>query len=82
MVLEPLWKPTTEVSKVAYCARPDVDRSLPQGCCEFIGALVDAVCDSRYCFDGTFCHTFIFGDSKVFGGCPARLEKLKSKWQS
>jgi hypothetical protein len=41
--------------------------------------LVDATCEGRYCVDGAFCSTYIYGDSKVFAGCPTRLEKLKSK---
>ncbi|MBE3116950.1 hypothetical protein IMZ68_07070 [Candidatus Bathyarchaeota archaeon] len=43
--------------------------------------LVDADCESRYCFDGTFCPR-VYADPKVFGSCPTHLEKLKAKEQS
>ena len=44
--------------------------------------LVDADCEGKYSFDGAFCSTCIYGDSKVFAGYLARLEKLKSKERS
>ena len=51
----------------------------PIGKCEFVGELVAAGCDGRYCSDGTFCSHKIFADAKIFVGCPTRKDKLKAK---
>ena len=81
------WRPVWDVGRdgrgvvqSARCARqPDVDRSLPEGCCEFVGGLVYVTFDGRTCADGTFCPARIFRDPKVFVGCPTRLEKLRDR---
>jgi len=81
---KPFWSPksTDTVSVLnAKVHEPVVDRSAA-GCCEFVGGLVDATCEGRYCFNGTFCPARCFKDSKVFAGCSLRLDKLKSKEQS
>lgn len=79
---EPFWDVNRSRGGVVQSARcfrrPDVDPVLV-GCCEFVGDLVDAVCEGRSCgVDGTFCPGRIFSDVKVFAGCLTRLEKLKS----
>jgi hypothetical protein len=51
----------------------------PIGSCEFVGELVAAGCEGRYCSDGTFCSPKVFADAKVFVGCPTRKDKLKTK---
>jgi hypothetical protein len=73
----PLWKPKETISGTNTSGSLDV--SAPVGCCEFVGELVAAGCDGRYCFNGTFCSPKVFADAKVFVNCPTRKDKLKTK---
>lgn len=66
------------VVKSARCARRP-EPVVPEGCCEFVRALVDATCEGRYCADGTFCPSRVYADEKVWLGCLVRLEKLRAQ---
>jgi hypothetical protein len=73
----PLWKPkeiTPETKATGF-----LSLSAPVGCCEFVGKLVAAGCDGRFCSDGTFCSPKVFADAKVFVTCPTRKDRLKIK---
>lgn len=66
-MVEPFWKPKKDFqySKVPCCAR-GFGALTPEGYCEFMGGLVDTVCEGRYCFDGCFCPVRVFADSAFF----------------
>ena len=66
--------------KSASAVRTPAIRDMKDCCCDFVGGLVNATCEGRYCLaDNTFCPQRIFEDSKIWETCPTRLEKLKIK---
>ncbi len=80
----PLWDANQEkrfaTKQTMSACLPAKDRDVSESCCDFVGELVDATCDGKYCLaDRTFCPPRIFEDSKVWVTCPTRLEKLKNK---
>ena len=82
--MSPLWDVNRNRSDaVRSASRSQVTamiKDVPEGCCDFVGGIVDAVCTGRYCLaDNTFCPPRIFEDSKIWLKCLTRLEKLKSK---
>ena len=63
-------------------AKPAEDVA-PSGSCEFVGDPIYKGSSGRKCgVDGIFCPARIYSNSKVFGSCSTRLEKLKSKGQT
>lgn len=79
---KPLWdvnQRQSDVVKSARCSHvPEVANLATSGCCEFVGSLVDATSNGRYCCDHTFCPARIYSDIAVFQSCPTRSEKLKA----
>jgi hypothetical protein len=73
----PLWKPKESKPEAKVTGFLSVSERV--GYCEFVGELVAAGCEGRYCSNGTFCSPKIFVDAKVFVGCPTRKDKLKTK---
>ena len=77
VVWQPLWRP--KETKPTVKAPTVVGATVPPGCCEFVGDLVDPLIDGRRCIDNTFCPKRFFADPKIFALCPTRLEKLNVK---
>jgi hypothetical protein len=74
---QPLWTPKDAPTEKATVI---TEAAAPAGCCEFVRDLVDPAIDGRRCVNNTYCPKRIFADSKLFGSCPTRLEKLKDKF--
>lgn len=70
------WRPLWDADKEKREIKTAIDDLPPPGSCEFVGSLVDPTITARVCFDRTFCPARVFSDPKIFGSCPARLEKL------
>jgi hypothetical protein len=76
---KPFWQPKGTISVQSAGSAEIADRKPNAGLCEFVGDIIDPVCEGRYCSDGTFCPASCFKDPKVFARCTFRLEKLKSR---